>query len=88
MDAPTKDRSGGGFGQPATHVFTITPGDSAYLDDLPRGIYVGGAGDLAVMTIGGSIAIFVGLVAGTIVPVRAVRVYATGTTATSLLGLI
>jgi len=84
----SQDISGGGVGQPITHIFPIIPSDTVDLVYLPRGIYVGTAGNIAVLTLGGSIAIFVGALAGSILPVRAVRVYATGTTASNLLSLV
>ena len=82
------DISGGGLGQPLSHVMPIIPDDGTDLQFIPRGIYIGGEGNLTLLTIGGTIGVFVGLSAGTILPIRAIRVYATGTTATNLLCLI
>lgn len=82
-----EDRSGQGSGEPALGGFIISPSDGAYLPTVPRAIYVGGAGNLAFMTIRGEVLIFVGVVAGTIIPVRAVKVFSTNTTASNLVGL-
>ena len=58
---------------------------------LPRGvcngIYVGGAGNVVVLTEGGSVVTFTAPVLGTVIPIRAVRVNTTNTTATLLLAL-
>ena len=53
-------------------------------------LYIGTAGDLKVMTAGGDIVEFIGVLAGTFLPVQVVRVYATGHTgaaATNVLAL-
>ena len=61
----------------------VTPSDTA---DLPQFsvIYVGGAGAVKVTTAQGTAVTFSGLNAGTVLPVRVRRVWATGTTATLL----
>ena len=68
----------------------VTPSDTA---DLPYGspcryIYVGGAGNVAVKLANDTAAItFVAVPVGTVLPVMAIKVMATGTTATNLLAL-
>ena len=65
----------------------ITPSDA---DDLPytcRSLYVGGAGDVRVRMINGELVTFAGVAASSLLPVAVVRVYATGTTATNIVGL-
>jgi hypothetical protein len=52
-----------------------------------RGIYVGGAGNVTVETEGGSTTLFTAPPVGSIIPIRCVKVKATGTTATALVGL-
>jgi hypothetical protein len=52
-----------------------------------RGIYVGGAGDVALTTMGGSAITFKAVPAGTFMPVSFTSVQHTGTTATNLLAL-
>lgn len=76
------------FDAPATDAFEITPSDSVNFNENCRAIYVGGDGDVALVTKGGQTVTFVGLVAGLILPVRASRVNSTNTTATDLIGLI
>lgn len=65
----------------------ITPSDTADLGLPARAIYIGGGGNIKLKTVDGSILTFAGLVAGTILPVRALKVYSTDTTATSLVAL-
>jgi len=62
----------------------ITPSD---IDDLAKVgiVYVGGAGDVKITTLGGTDVIFYGMLAGSTVPVRAKKVFATKTSATNLL---
>jgi hypothetical protein len=50
-------------------------------------LYIGGAGDLRVLTAGGDDVTFTGVLAGTFLPVQVVRVFTTNTTATNLLAL-
>lgn len=76
-----------GLSSPLTRAVAVTPNDSTDLTNTSRAIYVGGAGDLEVITSGGDTAIFVGVAAGTLLPIRVSRVKAAGTTATSLLAL-
>lgn len=71
----------------AQEFFAITPSDSTDLDQIPRGVWVGGAGNLVVSGISGD-ATFVGVPAGTMLPISPTRVKATGTTATALVGVL
>lgn len=64
----------------------ITPNDSTTINTT-RGLYVGVTGDVKVDLAGGDTVTFVGLAAGIIHPISATRVYSTGTTATSVVGL-
>lgn len=74
--------------EPATLAVAITPDNSNDLVTVTRGIYVGVSGDLKVDMAGGSSGItFTNLAAGVIHPIRARRIYATGTDATDILGL-
>lgn len=54
---------------------------------LTRGIYVGGAGNVAVVDGRGDAVTFSGAVAGSVIPVRCKRVNSTNTTATNLVAL-
>lgn len=61
----------------------VTKSDSTVLDF--NALYVGGAGDVAIKHAeGGSAVTYVGVVAGTILPVAGVRVMSTSTTATNM----
>jgi hypothetical protein len=74
---------------PATRCIAITPSDSVAVPIAIKGIYVGGAGDLAVTAQSDGAAVtFKAVPVGTIIPVRAKLVMATNTTATLLIGMM
>ena len=50
-------------------------------------LYIGGAGDVSVITIGGDIATFFGVPVGTTLPIQVVRLRATSTSATNVIAL-
>jgi len=52
-----------------------------------KGIYVGVTGNLRVLMVDGTTVTFVGIAAGVIHPIAAVRVYSTSTTASSILAV-
>lgn len=76
----------------AQGAITVTPSDTVNLV-LPsgvnktKGIYVGVSGNVKVRLTDNTEPTFVGLASGIIHPISAVRVYATGTTATSILAV-
>lgn len=73
---------------PALNAAAITPNDGADLTEATRAIYVGVSGNLYVDMVGvGTNVAFSGVVAGTVLPLRVTRVYATGTTASGLVAL-
>jgi len=82
------ERYARGLTTPADDAFAITPSDGADLAQVVRALYIGGAGSISLVTRAGSTVAFTGLAAGTVLPVRAARVRATGTTATGLVGLV
>jgi hypothetical protein len=84
---PARDVSGAGLGQPAVYVFNITPDDDSELHWITRALRVGTAGDLAIKTIGGSVVVIPDVLAGETIVVRAIKVYATSTTASGIVGL-
>jgi hypothetical protein len=53
-----------------------------------RALYIGGSGNVRITDPQGNVVTFVGAVAGTVLPVMAKRVWATGTTATNIIGLV
>lgn len=61
----------------------VTPNDSTNLSQ-PSVIYVGGAGNVKVTTAQGTAVTFTAVNAGTVIPVQVLRVWSTGTTATSM----
>jgi len=71
---------------PIADGFVISPHDTNPLPKLTRAIYVGGDGDIKLELKGGTTLVYKGLKAGTMLPVRARVVLATGTTASNLLG--
>jgi hypothetical protein len=50
-------------------------------------LYIGGAGDIAVTTVGGDEVIFMGVLAGQFIPVQTLKLSASGTSATNILAL-
>ena len=77
-----------GYNNPVRRAFVITPNDNGDLDYVTRAVYVGKTGDIRVCLIDDTVAVtFVGVLAGTLLPIRIKDVLATGTTATDLVGL-
>lgn len=73
---------------PASSGFAITPHDAADLPETTRAIYVGSGGDLCLRMLTGETLTFVGISPASLLPVRATRILATGTTAGNLVGLV
>ncbi|MBO6758136.1 MAG: hypothetical protein JJ902_17500 [Roseibium sp.] len=73
---------------PASDGFAIVPNDSVDLPEVTRAVYVGVSGSIRTVTAGGGELVLDGAVAGTLIPVRVKRVYATGTTAAGLVALV
>ena len=77
-----------GLTAPASRGFAVTPNDAADLARVSRGIYVGEGGDLRVLLANDDVPVtFPGLAGGMIHGLRLRRVFATGTTATGLVGV-
>ena len=70
---------------PADDVADVSPSDTKDLSFLPRFLYVGVGGDVAIMTKAGTSAVFKNVPAGGYVMARSLRVLQTGTTASSIL---
>lgn len=77
-----------GLESPARDGFEIVPNDTADLSKVTRAVHVGTGGALRVTLISGAEVTLAGLSAGTLVPIRAERVHATGTTAGDLVALL
>ena len=74
----------------------VTPSDTADIPSVSTQdgvgnngcvLYVGGFGDVRVLTAGGDDVTFVGINGGTFVPVQVLKVFATSTTATSIVAM-
>jgi hypothetical protein len=73
-----------GLTSPADNQVAITPSDSTDLAFVSRAIWVGGAGNIVITPTAGGSSVTYTVAAGTILPIRASRVLATGTTATQI----
>ena len=73
---------------PAGGAVAVTASDATADPSGPfRALWVGGAGTVKLNTLENNDVSFVGVPAGTILPVGCTRVWSTGTTATSIVGL-
>lgn len=73
---------------PAIHLETVDASSSDHtLAQVTRALWVGTAGDVDVTSSGGDRAVFVGVQAGSILPVRAAIVHTGTTTASDIIGL-
>lgn len=70
---------------PATRAAVIIPNDTADLSEICSALYVGGAGNVRLVTHNFDTVTFIAAVG--ILPIRARRVLATGTTASGILSL-
>lgn len=77
--------SGDDLLSPASMAAAVTPSDSADLPTAAKRLWVGGAGAVALITVGGSTVTYTSVPAGTYLQVRAARVKSTGTTATNII---
>ena len=76
-----------GLDSPCGYAEAVTPSDTVSLTISSRALYIGGAGNLTVLTVGGQTVTFTGVLAGSIIPIRVSRVNATVTTATSIVSI-
>lgn len=73
---------------PATVFEAVTPDNATgFTNGVSRGLYIGGAGNAAVVNVDGTAVLFSGLTAGSVLPVQAIRVNSTSTTATNIVAL-
>lgn len=80
-----------GFAAQAYNIAVVTPNDTTDLSNVTRWLWIGGAGNVAVVPAGaetnsGPVTI-TGVAAGTLLPIRVSRVKATNTTATNIVAL-
>lgn len=72
----------------ARNAITIAPHATNPINPIPDRIYVGGTGDITCRLMGdGADVVFKAVPVGTILPIKAQYIRATGTTATLMLGL-
>lgn len=74
-----------GLNSPPSGVETVTKSDTVNLTNISRKVWVGGAGNLAVVMADGSTGTIAGVAAGTMLEIRIARVNSTNTTATLML---
>lgn len=72
---------------PAQYAAVVTPSDTESFTQTARALYIGGAGNVNVVLPDGSDVLFVGLAAGSILPVRCTRVNDADTTASDIVAL-
>ncbi len=77
-----------GSSDPGYDGFLISASDSEDLVAQTRAIWVGSGGSLAVVMAGGSSLTFENVPGGSLLPIQASRVMATGTTASGLVGVV
>lgn len=70
---------------PARRAEAVTPNDTADLPNFSRALYVGGAGDIQVTTVGGDTITLTN--ASGFLPLCVARVHATGTIASGIVAL-
>lgn len=75
-----------GLSDPLTDGVAVTPSDSTVLTTT-RAVFVGGAGNLSVVTSAGTTLTLTGVTAGTVLPLRVTKVRSTSTTATNIAAL-
>lgn len=74
---------------PARSVLSVVPSDQAPLPMIPKAIFVGAGGDVALRAVDDTqVVTFRNVPDGSILPVRAIEIRATGTTADALVLLI
>jgi hypothetical protein len=72
---------------PATGAFEISADDGSDLPEITRALYVGNAGNLALVMQTGAQVTLRNIAAGSVLPLRVVRVLASGSTAGAVVGL-
>lgn len=76
------------YSLPASDAFLVVPSDTVDFTRTARGIYVGGAGNVTLVTAEGTTVLFTAPPVGSVIPVMTRRVNSTATTATVLIALV
>lgn len=71
---------------PAINFVAVTPHDTNPILGF-RALYIGTTGDVAVKNPLGTVVTFVGVLAGTVLPIQGTIVMATGTSATNIIAI-
>ncbi len=69
-----------------TGFVAVTPSDTAKISKT-AGLWIGGAGSVAVLGVNSASVTFTNVAAGTLLPIAVTQVLATGTTATNIVAL-
>jgi hypothetical protein len=77
-----------GLDNPAPDAVAVTPDDNTDLPLPARGLYIGGDGDVSIVTLAGSVVTFQSVLAPFVLPQRCTRVRSTGTTATKIVAFL
>lgn len=72
---------------PSRHAAAVAPNDNAELGFVTKQLFVGGAGNIVLVTAAGETVTLTGVAAGTILNMRVRQVKATNTTATNMVAL-
>lgn len=72
----------------ARDAFAVTKSDTTVFEAIPSALYVGGAGDVAVVTEAGTTVLFTSVTAGTTIPLRIKQVLSSNTDATNMVALL
>ena len=73
---------------PGIDGFAVTPSDTVNFAIMARSLFIGGAGNVVLITAHGTTLTFNNIAAGTVLPMMAQRVNATNTTATTIVGIV
>lgn len=76
--------SGDDLLSPASGGAAVTPNDATDLPTASKRLWIGGAGNVSLITVTGAQLTYTSVPAGTYLQVRAARVKSTGTTATNI----
>lgn len=71
----------------ARKLFAVTPHNTNELTDIPKGLYIGGAGNIEIIAVDDTDPVILMVTAGQILPIRAKIVKAANTTATGIVAL-
>lgn len=77
-----------GINGPGDDAFAVTPSDTVTFAVAARALYVGTTGDVTLITKGGATIKFTAVPAGTVIPIRCTQVMTTGTTASTIVGIV